>query len=233
MTPAAQAFSDLSTALLADASIRLGVAPRLAPQGIRPVVPGTRLAGTALPARHFGSVDVFLEALGDCAPGDVLVVDNAGRADEGCVGDLTAAEVRAAGGAGLVVWGMHRDTAELRALGIPVFSYGSFPRGPVELRGRTSDALSSARFGEHLVVRGDVVAADDDGVLFLPGDRWEEIVSAARTIAAAERRQADLIRDGVTLREQLRFDQYLAARAADPAYTLRQHLRDVGGAIET
>jgi hypothetical protein len=43
------------------------------------------MAGRALPARHYGSVDVFLEALGSAAHGDVLVVDNGGRADEACV----------------------------------------------------------------------------------------------------------------------------------------------------
>jgi hypothetical protein len=48
----------------------------------------------------------------------------------------------------------------------------------------------------------------------------------------AERDQAAKIRSGVTLRTQTRFDDYLARRAADPSYTFRQHLREVGGAIE-
>ena len=47
-----------------------------------------------------------------------------------------------------------------------------------------------------------------------------------------ERRQAEEIRAGNKLREQLRFDQYLTLRAADDAYTFRQHLRTIGGAIE-
>jgi hypothetical protein len=55
----------LSTAIVADACVRVGLAPRAAPAGIRPVVPGGALvAGRALPARHHGSVDVFLEAYG-------------------------------------------------------------------------------------------------------------------------------------------------------------------------
>ena len=81
-----QTFADLSTPLVADACIRLGVPLRAAPPGIRALVAGHRLAGRALPARHYGSVDVFLEALGAAGLGDVLVVDNGGRLDEGCVG---------------------------------------------------------------------------------------------------------------------------------------------------
>ena len=45
-----------------------------------------------MPARHYGSVDVFLEALSSAGPGDVLVIDNGGRTDEACIGDLVALE---------------------------------------------------------------------------------------------------------------------------------------------
>ena len=56
------AFAELSTPLVADACLRLDVPYRVAPPGIRPVIAGTRLAGHATPVRHYGSVDVFLEA---------------------------------------------------------------------------------------------------------------------------------------------------------------------------
>src|SRR5581483_8611973 len=101
-------FVDLSTPLVADACVRAGVPLRAAPAGIRPVLLGQRIAGRVLPARHYGSVDVFLEAFGAAEPGDLLVVDNGGRTDEACVGDLTVLEAAAAGVAGLVVWGLHR-----------------------------------------------------------------------------------------------------------------------------
>ena len=58
-----QRFETLTTAHLADACIRAGLAVRCAPAPTRAVVPGSRLLGPALPARHVGSVDVFLEAL--------------------------------------------------------------------------------------------------------------------------------------------------------------------------
>jgi 4-hydroxy-4-methyl-2-oxoglutarate aldolase len=208
------------------------VALRAAPPGTTPVVPGLRVAGRALPARHYGSVDVFLEALGGAEPGEVLVVDNRGRTDEACIGDLTVLEAQAAGVVALVVWGLHRDTAQLLEIGFPVFSYGSYPLGPVRLDAQEADALVTARFGPHEVSRDDVVYADEDGVLFVAAEHADAVLEAAETIARTEREQARRIRAGETLRQQTGFDEYLARRAADPAYTFRRHLRSTDGAIE-
>lgn len=232
MTPDLAPFADLTTPLVFDAALRLGVAVRVAPSGLRPAAAGKRAAGRALPARHAGSVDVFLEALESAAPGDVLVIDNGGRTDEACVGDLMALEVGAAGAAGMVVWGLHRDHPEVVAIGLPVFSYGTSPAGPRRLDPRPPDALRAARFGEHVVTAEDVVLADDDGALFLPLDRAAEVLEAAARIRTVERRQAERVTAGVTMREQLRFGEFLARRARDPSLTFRQHLRTIGGAVE-
>ena len=220
---------DVSTPLVADACLRVGVTQRAAPAGVAPLVPGARVSGRALVSRHYGSVDVFLETLSEAEPGDVLVVDNGGRTDEACVGDLTILEARAAGVAAVVVWGLHRDTSELRELGLPVWSYGTSPLGPMRLDPRDE---SPVRIGEHPVTRDDDVNAADDGVLFVAHSRVEEVLEAARRIRDVERDQASRIEAGETLRAQTRFDEYLAARAEDPEYTFRRHLRAIGGAIE-
>jgi regulator of RNase E activity RraA len=196
------------------------------------VVPGSRLAGRVCPARHAGSVDAFLEAFEMAAPGDVLVVDNGGRLDEACVGDLVALEAQAAGVEGMVIWGLHRDTADIRAIGLPVFSLGAIPTGPLRLDARAHDALQSAVVGDWAVSREDLVLGDDDGVLFLPSPQAEEIFALAETISETERRQAERIRAGVSLRSQVQFRAYLAKRENTPSLSFREHLRTVGGAIE-
>lgn len=222
-------MTELTTAHLADGCLRAGVPVRCAPAAVQALEPGTRLSGRVLPARHVGSVDVFLEAFESAAPGDVLVVDNGGRVDEACVGDLMVLEAKAAGLAGIVIWGLHRDTADLRAIGLPVFSTGSIPTGPLRLDDRPADALTTATVGDWPVSRDDLVFADEDGVLFVPADRAGEVRALAEGIRDTERRQADRIGGGDSLRDQLRFGEYLAAR---PTLTFREHLRAIGGAIE-
>ena len=225
-------FSELSTPLVADSALRLQVPVRIAPPGISPLIPGQRLAGRALPARHFGSVDVFLEAMENAQPGDVLVIDNGGRRDEGCIGDLTALEARASGLAGIVVWGTHRDTPELRQIAFPIFSYGACLSGPQRLDPRDESALHAARFGDFQVDADDAVFADDDGCIFVAMTSVPDLLTTARALWQKERAQAEEIKKGNTLRRQFHFADYLAKRAADSSYTFRQHLRKLDGAIE-
>lgn len=225
-------FASLTTAHLADACIRAGIPVRCAPARMHAVIPGSRLAGRVVPARHAGSVDVFLEAFEDAAPGGVLVVDNGGRLDEACVGDLIVLEARAAGLAGVVVWGLHRDTAEIREIGLPVFSLGAIPTGPLQVAAGSPDALDAAAVGGWTVGSGDLVLGDDDGVLFIPADAAGKLFTLADAIHHTERQQAERIRAGESLRSQVQFDSYLARRREDPSLTFRSHLRAVGGAVE-
>ena len=225
-------FAALTTAHLADACIRAQLPVRCAPARVHAVVPGDRLAGRVCPARHAGSVDIFLEALEGAAPGQVLVADNDGRLDESCIGDLVVLEAQAAGLDGIVIWGLHRDTADIQAIGLPVFSLGTIPAGPQRLDARVLDALASATVGEWAVDREDLVLGDDDGVLFVPASRAGEVFTLAETIRDTERRQAGQLRAGISLRSQVQFESYLAQRQQTPALSFRDHLRAVGGAIE-
>jgi 4-hydroxy-4-methyl-2-oxoglutarate aldolase len=226
------AFAQLATPAVADACLRLRTPVRLAPHTIRCLLPQTKLAGRVCPARHYGSVDIFLEAMGGARSGDVLVADNGGRWDESCIGDLIALEAKVCGLAGILIWGAHRDTADLLRIGLPVLSCGAYAAGPQRLDPRHPDALTSAQIGDWVVGSRDCVFADSDGVLFVAAELVEETLRTARSIWETERRQAEAMQAGTSLRRQLRFDEYLQGRAADSTLSLREHLRRMGGAVE-
>lgn len=223
-------FARLSTPLICDASLRLDLPLRIVPPGLRPATTRTVMAGRAVPVRHYGSVDVFLEAIARAEAGDVLVIDNGGRTDEGCIGDLTALEAEAAGLSGIVLWGSHRDSTELHDLNIAILTNGSFPAGPRRLDRRNFS--DQTRVSGILVDAGDVVFGDQDGVMFVRHADVGRVLSVADGIQDVERRQADAIRKGTALRTQLRFDEYLQARSHNDKYTLREHLQKIGGAVE-
>jgi regulator of RNase E activity RraA len=226
------ALDDLTTPHLADGCQRVGVPVRFAPAGLRPLRPGMRCHGPARPVRHAGSIDVFLEAFSEMRPGEVLVIDNGGRLDEACIGDLVLLEGKAAGLAGFVIWGLHRDARELREIDWPVFSLGSLPAGPQRLHPRPPDTFTAAVVGPHVVTTADAVVADDNGVLVLPLDRLAPIVEAADDTRRTEARQLALMREGRSYREMTRFADYLARRRADPSYDFRQHLKGLAAAGE-
>jgi 4-hydroxy-4-methyl-2-oxoglutarate aldolase len=222
----------LSTAAVFDASVRLRKHVRVAPPEVQSLSKGVHVAGRVIPARHYGSVDIFLEAMSGSRKGDVLVIDNGGRTDEACIGDLTTLEAKASGLAALIVWGCHRDSEELNRIRLPVFSLGRTPPGPTKLRPRPKDALDSARFGSFRVDGNDVVLGDDDGVIFFKLKDAVPLFKTAWKVQKTERDQAEKVTKGKLLRDQLKFSTYLFKRASDPSFTFRKHLRSIGGAIE-
>ena len=221
-----------TTPFIADACAVLQRPLRVGPPGLRPIVAGSRVAGPVCPAHHAGSVDVFLEAIAAATRGDVLVIDNVGRLDEGCIGDLVAGEAHVAGLAGIVVWGAHRDTDAIQAIGIPVWSLGTCPAGPQELRTRSVHALEAASLGRVTVTKDDVVFADIDGIVVIAAADVEAVVSSAREIAEQEQAQAQKLFGGARLWDQLRVGEFTARRKENPAYTFRAHIKSLGGAIE-
>lgn len=227
-----QRFSKLNTAQIADACVRLGIDFKLAPAGIQPIIQGTRLAGRASPVKHYGSVDIFFEAMINSDPGDILIIDNNKRNDEGCIGDLTAMEAKACGLAGIVLWGFHRDTMDLIKLRFPIFSYGSCPTGPLRLDVPEKNALDQVHFGESKVTRDTVVFADTDGVIFSDWYKREEILAVAEKILKIEQEQASKVNEGILLRNQFQFEDFLKKRGRNPHYSFRKHLRAINGAIE-
>src|SRR5579863_4147575 len=223
---------NLSTPLITDACIRNSFPLRLAPFGIHPIVPGWKIAGSAIGVKHFGSVDVFIETSHSAKSGDILVIDNGGRTDEGCIGDLTVLEALNAKMGGVVLWGVHRDTTEIKRIDIPVFSFGAYPLGPVRIISESDDEDKVVRFGDEIVTGDDCVFADEDGVTFVHRQYLKTVLATATELSEKERKQADQIKQGKNLYQQFAFDKFLDLKRSDPGLSFRAYLKKIGGAIE-
>ena len=161
---------------------------------IRPLR-GARLAGPAFTVVAAGEFLSVLYAISQAAPGDVLVVDG-GRAPLAALGELLANEAARRGLGGIVVDGYVRDRSGLPEL--PIWA-----RGTVPMAGR-NDVVprvgGTVTVGGVRVAPGDLVLADDDGIVIAPPaqleaalDRAEEIERAEAAVLAAVRGGADLI----------------------------------------
>lgn len=229
-----QTDNAIATAQIVDACMRLKLPYRIAPAGIKSVAPvSSMISGQALPVRHYGSVDIFLETLESNTTQDgILVIDNEGRDDEACIGDLVVLEAKYAGIQAIVVWGLHRDTSDLLRIGLPVFSYGAYPAGPSRLDARAPEALTSARFDDFAVTKSDTVFLDADGIVFVETANIQQVLGVAQTIRQRERQQAESAAQGKSLRDQFHFQDYLKQRESDKAYTFRMHLTALSKSIE-
>lgn len=229
---------EIATAQIADACIREKVPYSIAPIGLTSVLPCESLqnavAGRVVPVRHYGSVDAFLELI-ETTPNvenAIMVIDNGGRTDEACIGDLIALEAKHVGFQAILIWGLHRDTRDLIQIGLPVFSYGAYPSGPVRLDAREPEAFKSARFGDAILTSDYTAFVDLDGAVFVETKHVDQIMTLAKAIREREVKQAKAALSGTSLRVQFQFSQYLSQRKSDCSYTFRQHLRGVMSSIE-
>ncbi len=119
-------------------------------------------------------------------PGDVIVLTAPAPGSTGLWGDLATTSAMARGVAGVVADGAVRDAVTIRERGFPVWSAALSPRGANKSAFGT--ALVTVSCGGVQVSPGDVIVADDDGVVVVPLARVDEV----RAAAAAEAREAEL-----------------------------------------
>jgi 4-hydroxy-4-methyl-2-oxoglutarate aldolase len=198
----------LDTATLSDALDRLGIAGQC--HGIAPRDPKFHLIGRAFtllygPAgKPPGTVGDYID---DVPEGSVVVLDNRGREDATVWGDILTEIAHRRGLAGTVINGICRDVALCRELGYPVFSRGHWMRTGKD-RVQVEATNIPVDLGGARVRPGDLLRGDADGVVVIPTEHEEAVLSAAEAIAQTEERIREAVRGGQRLDDARRALNY-------------------------
>jgi 4-hydroxy-4-methyl-2-oxoglutarate aldolase len=202
------ALGGAGAATVHEAAGRIG----LLDPAIRPIQDGARIAGSAITVSCAPGDNLMVHAAVEViGHGDVLVVAPMSPSAHGMVGELLATSFRSRGCAGLVIDAGVRDVAELRAMGFPawtrfVHALGTEKAAP----GSVNTPIVCGGVDIH---PGDVVVADDDGVMVVPRTSAEEVKEATQRRLATE----------AAIRERL-----AAGELGVDLYGFRRRLEDLG-----
>ncbi len=186
---------------------------------IRPIQTGTRIAGTAVTALcHPGDNLMIHAAVETCQPGDILVVAVSAPSTHGFFGDLLATSVQARGVRGLVIDAGVRDTADLRAMGFPAWSRHVSCQGTV--KATPGSVNVPVVIGGQAVGPGDVVCADDDGVVVVSRSETEWALEMSRQRLAKEEQARARLAAGELGLDMYGLRQQLAGMRVDWVDTL-------------
>jgi regulator of RNase E activity RraA len=213
-------LSKLDACTVSDALDRLGLGG--ATLGIRPMWPCPRIYGRAVtvklkpqgsvqPTRHLGT-----EAIETAKPGEVLVMELAGRTDVPGWGGLLSLAAQVKGLAGIVIDGACRDIDDSAEVGFPVFAravIGTTARGRV-VQDSVNEEIAFAGTQVH---PGDLVVADGSGVIIVAQESAEEVIAAGEEIAAREAAMSKAVRDGMSIVDVLEKGGYESMLNKDKA----------------
>ena len=194
-------FKKLDTTCVSDAMDKIGI--ECSVYGVKPVRFGHKACGRAFTVHYApcgvvrGTVGDFLD---DVEPGQVVVIDNAGRDTATVWGDIMAKAAKQKGIAGTVIDGVFRDVPAVLECDYPVFSKGYYMRTGKD-RVYVDGINVPVTLSGIQVFPGDIILCDDTGVVVIPKSREEEVVEIAESIDRKEQEILGLLARGFSLKE--------------------------------
>ncbi len=192
-----EAFRGIPASFVADAMGGTGTLDTaISPPGLGRDIPA-HAVGPALTAENWaGDLLATVAALRVLQPGDMLMAGAGGFRGCAAAGDLVIGMARNAGAAGFVTDGPLRDYAALIEVGLPVWSAGLNPASPsAKGPGKVGGPLM---IGGRQVETGDMIVADRDGVVVVPFDRIDAVISALETVKQLEAATEAAVKAGAT-----------------------------------
>jgi 4-hydroxy-4-methyl-2-oxoglutarate aldolase len=178
---------------------------------IKPIYPGMRACGPALTVScHPGDNLMLITAISLAQPGDVLVVSAGDHPEQGGFGEVLTTACMAKGIVGLVTDAGVRDGPAIQRRGFSVFCYGLCMKGTVkETLGTINQPIAIGGIAVH---PGDIVSADDDGVVIVPKNTIAEVVKSSAEREAKEARVMEALEAKGDILELSGMGKVLAAK---------------------
>ena len=195
----------LGASIISDVLDGMGIRGQSMDTTIRPIDDDMTIAGiaaTMLMSDQFDyekdTFEVQFKAIDALQPGEVMMVCSNGSDRAALWGELLTTAAGYRGAKGVVIDGIARDIKLIREVGFPVFCRGV---NCISSKGRITclDHGCPVKIGGVMVYPGDLVVADLDGVVVVPGDKIEEVIEKALDVAARESKTRDELKNGVGL----------------------------------